>query len=596
MSAIDAGRRARMRRDRIVWIVAVGLFIGVLLLLFIWPAVMLILGAFRTGAPGQPGQWTIHGLVSTYTSGTTWRAVLNSVILSISASVISTSIGVFLAWVATRTTAPLRRLITPTLAIALTMPPLFFSLGWVMLANKENGSLNKLFDVVTGSSGAVLNVLSWPGLILLMGVFLSPVPYFLSIGPLQRVDGSLEEAARMTGAGALRVFWSVTLPVISPALIGIVALQLSGIFAAFDLPLLLGVPAHILVFSTQIYTDLNATFIPAYSSASSLSIILAVLVGIVLFTRQRLLGRRDFATISGRGYRPEPRDHGRIQWLFALAFVVIALIAFVLPLSQIVLGSFQPLFGLYSHLTLDNYRAVFSSSSVLASIRTTFVLAIVGGFAGMLLATVIAYIGLRSRRQWLRNFLQIVTWTPWAIPGVVLGLAFLWAYIPIPVLKQLYNTVWLLLIGFVVEVVPIASRAADGALAQVSEDLEESARVSGAGRVRAFGGIVLRLITPSFMAGWFLCALFVAGDLSLPILLASPTLQTSSVVAYNLYANGNSSEAAAVFCVVTAVIALAFGVASISRFFIRRAVRQRRVAVRAAIATGPTSMGAAGAP
>jgi iron(III) transport system permease protein len=374
---------------------------------------------------------------------------------------------------------------------------------------------------------------------------------------------------------------TITIPLLRPSMFGVFVLIASYAFSAFELPLLFGMPAGIQVFSTGVFRTLTASeATPNYAAASTLSIILMSLVASLVILRVLATRRRNYATITGKGFRPEPKNYGRIQYLFSAFFLLVIVIAGVVPLVMMILGSFQPLFGVPGSFSLDNYRAVFEDSASMSSIGLTITLAAVGGLISATIALLLAYVA-SKKSAWVKSFAAMVSWSPQAIPGVIVGLALMSAYLPIPGLRSLYGTVWLLLIGFIVVVIPIASRAVEGGLVQISSELEDAARVSGASAVQTFGSIVLKLVMPSFLAGWFLSGLVISGNLSLPVLLVSPNLQPAAVRAYDLYTQGYTTEAAALFLLLlAAIVALALVLACLfwavktlySRFTLQRSV------------------------
>jgi iron(III) transport system permease protein len=281
-----------------------------------------------------------------------------------------------------------------------------------------------------------------------------------------------------------------------------------------------------------------------------------VLVMLVLVIVQwRILGRRRFTTVTGKAARREAVDIGRWKWLGTTVIVLYGVFALVLPLGQLVLGSLEPYFGVYSHLSLTNYDTVLHTPGVTSAFTTTLLVSLAAGFVASGMAVWIAVTLQRSRSR-LRRLPDLTVWLLWAVPGITLGLGMIWAYLSVPVLKSLYATEWIVLIALVVGSTPIASRAVTGAIAQIGQELDEAARTAGASATRATVGILVRLILPSFMAAWFLTAIVSAGNLDIPILLASSTNQTVPLVAYNLFNNGSLAQAAAVFCIFIAAIAV----------------------------------------
>ncbi len=532
----------------------------VALVLFVWPVVMLLVGAFRTAPPGLGGHWTTHGFISAITSGSVWHAFANSLLLSGSTVLISTSLAVYLAWTVTRTRTPLRRLVTPIMVLVFTIPPLFFTLSWAMLGQYPVGLLNKVISDLFGS--APINIQSWYGMIGVSVMGATAAEYLLLLGPFMALDRSMHDASLVCGARRLETFIRIELPVMAPAVLGVMILGFVLGLSLLTVPLLLGAPAGIHVLPTEIYGYIDGRTPPDYAGASTIALMLVLVTLALVAVQWRILGGRRFTTVTGKGYRHEPADIGRWRWLGTAVIVLYGTFALVLPFGQLVLGSLQPYFGVYSHLSFTNYNTVLHTPGVRSAFTTTLVVSVVAGFVASSLAVWIAVTLQRSRSR-LRRLPDLTVWLLWAVPGITLGLGMIWAYLSVPVLKSLYATEWIVLIALVVGSTPIASRAITGAIAQIGQELDEAARASGASAARATLGILVRLILPSFLAAWFLTAIVSAGNLDIPILLASSNNQTVPLVAYNLFDNGSLAQAAAVFCLFIAAVAagLAVGLA-----------------------------------
>ena len=547
--------RKQVRRITVSRILT-GLSVIILSALFLLPILMMVLTAFRTGSPANPGPWTLGPFAETMTTASTWQVTFNSLVLALASSTIALIVGGFLAWVSARTLSPLRKYMTTAMAFLIFLPSLFYGLGWVMLTRGNNSPL----QTIISNLGLPIQIdfVGWMPMIFIVAGYVIPVAYMFMLGPIQKLDGAMDDAARVAGASKWGVLGRVTVPVLAPSMLGIFVLMTSYSFSAFELPLLFGMPAGIEVFSTAVFTTFSGvTGAPNYAGAASLSIILIVLVTGLVLLRSTILRNRSFTTVTGKGYRPEPRDFGRIQYLFSGLFIIVVLLCGALPLIQMVVGSFQPLFG-SGAWSMDNYHQVWSSRGTWQAVGNSIWLAVVGGFITMAIATPLAYVA-HKQGGWKRRFAGLVTWAPASVPGIIIGLALITAYLPIPGLRSLYGTLWFLLLGFIVVVMPIASRAIEGNVAQLSGELDDAARVAGAGPVGAFLRVVLRILAPSFFAGWFLSGLVIAGNLSLPALLSNASLQPVAVRAYNSYVLGETSQAAALFITLLAVLLLGGG-------------------------------------
>jgi iron(III) transport system permease protein len=547
----------------------------VVLVLFVWPVAMIVIGGFRTKPNG--GNWTLEGYQHAYTDHVTYEALLNSVIFTIAVTVIGMTVAIVAAWMVARTNIPGRRLITPMMLLLLAVPSLIYAISWDLVGTRNGGLLNHLLSTFFGVNSSPINIETWPGVILVSAMKAAPFAYFLIVGAFSRLDRSQEEASYLAGASRLQTFLRIDLSVLAPALLGTTILTIVLGLEAFDVPLILGTPAHIQVLSTQIYGFIN-NFTPSrYAEAAAVSQLLVMVVVLLVWLRSRFLGKREFTTV-GRGYVPAEWDLGRKRWIGTAVIAIFAAVVVILPMVQLVIGSLQPIFGIYGTYTTANYHAVFNDPDAGSAIVATILFAVVGGLIAMLLACVIAYMN-RYRKDLGSRFISTATWLPWAVPGVVLGLGILWAYLSVPGVSKLYGTDWILMVGLITVAIPAASRAAEGAIAQLPRDLGEAARVSGSRPSGALARIVVPLISPSFMAGWLLTGILIAGNLSVVILLSSPSTGTISTVAYGYYVGGNTAQAAALFCIMLAGLMVATAGLILLRFvlaFVVPSVRSRR--------------------
>jgi iron(III) transport system permease protein len=520
--------------------------------LFALPIVMLVIGAFRNAPPGLPAHWSFAAFGRTYTDPKSYSTLGNSVLLSAGGTALAIVVALVLAFLVSRTRTPLRTLVTPAMVLVVALPPLFYAISWGMLGNTSIGMINTAWRSVTGSDGSLFNANSWAGLLLVATVKGSAFSYLLLLGPFRAIDRSLEEAAQVSGAGRLRTLLGIDLVVLAPAITGVLILNFVIGLESFDVPLFLGTPAGIDVFATQIYSQITDSTPADYGGASALSLLLVVLVLLLVLLQWKVLGRRRYTTVSGKSYRTEPWDIGPWRWLGAAFIAVFMVLAIALPLVQLVLGSLQPFFGGGVYSTI-NYQTLLQDPATVTALWTTLGVALGGGLIAMALALLIVYAISHSESR-LRRVLDMLTWLPWAVPGVVLSLGIAWTFVSIPGLRNLYGSIVVVMTGLVISVIPIATRSVQPAIGQITRELEEASRVSGAPPLRMFFGIVLPLIMPSFLAGWFVVAIVISGNLAIPILLSSSQNPTVPLLVYQLYTQGQTSRAAALFVIVLGVL------------------------------------------
>ena len=533
--------------------------------LFVYPTVMVVVGAFRTSSPGFPGRWSVQGFIDAYAEPSTYELLWNSAAYSFATTAISLSLAVFFAWIVTQTNTPARRFVTPMMITLVALPFLFFGISWAMLGNSRVGLLNQIIRLVIPVEEGPINVRSWSGVIGVSVLKVTAIMYMLMLGVFRTLDPALREASLIAGVSRARTFFRIELSVLAPLLLALALMGFIRGLESFDVPLLLGSPVGIEVFATQIYAYLTNTLPPAYAQASALAVLVMIIMFVLVLLMWRFISKREFTTVGGKGNRLEIVDLKRWKYACTAAIVLYGLIALAFPLIQLVMGSLGPEFGVVStDLTLSHYRAVLSTPTVVSALRNTALVVIAGGFLAVSLAVLIAYIVQRTRSK-LRWFLEGATWLPWGLPGIVLALGMLWAYLSVPVLRGLFATIWIVTLGLIVVSAPIAVRLANAAIAQVHQQLEEAARIHGASRLRAVVGIVFRLILPSLLAAWLMVGVIMAGDLAIPVMLSGPSSQTVPVVVLQLMESGKPSEAAAVFSLMLAAMAACLALIALLR-------------------------------
>jgi iron(III) transport system permease protein len=561
--------------------------------LFALPIIMLGIGAFRNAPPGLPAEWSFDAFGRTFSDPNTYKTFGTSVFIAVVSSVLSVALALILVFLVARTTTPLRRFVTPVMVLVIALPPLFYAMSWGMLGNPHVGMINTLWFQLTGLDTPIVNSYSLTGLIAAMVIKGSGFCYMLLLGPFRAIDRSIEEAAQMSGAGRLRTIIGIDLAVLMPAITGVVILNLVIGFEAFDLPLFLGTPANIDVFSTQIYSFITDVTPADYGGASSLSLVLVVLVGALVWLQQVILGRRRYTTVSGKSYNTTPWNIGGWRWVGTALIVVYVVVGVILPLLQLVLGSFQPFFGGGKYSTI-NYEKLFNNPATMQALGTTILIAIIGGAVAMAIAFIAVY-AITHNETWLRRVLDGLTWLPFTVPGIVLALGLSWTYVTIPGLRELYGTVFLVALGLIVAAVPIATRALQPALIQINRELEDASRISGARPIRVVMGTVLPLVMPTFLAGWFVVAIVISGNLTIPVLLSNVKSPTVPFLVYQLTTMSQTSQAAALLVVELGI--LFFG--TLVLYFVQRLVwsrTRRRLKATIAATTARADVGDASEP
>ena len=518
------------------------LLIAVLMFLSVYPLSMLLYGSLHSTPPGMAGTFSLDGYQDVL-SRQSVVALFNTIGIAFAKTIPSLVIAVLLAWILARTDTPFRGTLEVLVTLPFFVPPILTAMAWGMLGNPQVGLLNQLYQWLTGSASAPINVYSYGGVVWHMMQYSVPFLFLLIVDAFRAMDPSLEEAARMCGASRLRTFRTVTLQLTLPALTSAAILSFIRGIENFESPLFFGSPAGIHVITTEIYDSINQRSPPQYQYATATSLVIMALLCLIVLLQWKLLRGRSFTTISGKGYSPGVMRLGRWRWVtfsFCMLFFVVTV---VLPIGQLLIGSFFKFFGFYEWdmLTLEHYQAVFASGEFWRGFGNTMLLGLVGASATMVLGGLVAYISVRTKWRG-RSLIDAMAWLPWMMPGIVLGVGFLWGFALLPHAVPIYGTIWALLLAYISLGTPLSVRVMSSAYAQLSFDLEECSRVHGASWLQTMWRIMIALAWPSFAVGWVLVFFGIMRELSASVLLYSVGSEVLSVVLLKLWVNGNAEQ------------------------------------------------------
>jgi len=521
-----------------------GLTFLALLLAFlsVYPLSMLLYGSLHSTPPGVAGTFTLEGYREAFTQQSV-VSLLNTVGISLAKTVPSLGLAILLAWILARTDTPFRGTLEALITLPFFIPPILTAMAWGMLGNPQVGLLNQVYQWATGSDAAPINVYSYGGVVWHMMQYAVPFLFLLIFDAFRAMDQSLEEAARMCGASRLRTFCTITMQLMLPALTGATILSFIRGIENFESPLFFGTPAGIRVITTDIYDSINQRSPPEYQYATAISFVIMALLFLIVLLQWRILRGRSFQTVTGKGYSPTVIKLGKWRWATFAFCILFFFVTVVLPVGQLLIGSFFKFFGFYSRdmLTLDHYREVFASSDFWRGFGNTMLLGFFGATLTMLLGGAVAYISVRTKWRG-RLLIDAMAWLPWMMPGIVLGVGFLWGFALLPHAIPIYGTIWALLLAYISLGTPLSVRVMSSAYAQLAFDLEECSRVHGASWLQTMWRIVIALAWPSFAVGWVLIFFGIMRELSASVLLYSVGSEVLSVVLLKLWANGNAEQ------------------------------------------------------
>lgn len=519
----------------------------VLLYLIVVPIGFLIYGSFSTGQPGSPGQLTVSGYSRILSESATYWLIGRSLVYGFGSALVALLIGGSFAWLLQRTDVHGRRVASFLALFPLFIPSVLSTLAWVMLLDNRIGIINLWLQSLFGLHAAPLNVYSLPGMIWVCGISQAPLTFLWLLPAFAAIDPSLEEAAAMSGKPTWQVIRTITLPLLRPALLGAYLISLVLCLEDITVPILIGLPARVNVFSSLIYTDV--TQVPSdATSASVYSLILMVITFALALAYRRLTLRGErFYLVRGRGYRPSIIKLGRWRWPTTLAMYLVLLVIVGLPLLIMLWTSFTayvqvPSLSGFHHLTAAAYRTLFEDPTVPGGLEHSAVLGVVSAAIVMGLSLIGGWVVARSRYR-MRTALDLLIFVPIAIPGLVTGLSLMWLYLGLPV--PVYGTLTILGIAYVTRFIAYGARLVGSGFGRLHPELDEAAALSGAGWFRSLSTISIPLLVPTIMAGLVYVFIRSFTELSASLLLFSYNTEPYSVAAFNIWSGGLVGKTAA---------------------------------------------------
>jgi iron(III) transport system permease protein len=526
--------------------------------LVLTPLALMILNSFQTARPGQPIVWGLQGWVTAFSAPGIVSAMTNTFTLAITRQAIALLIGAFFAWLIARTDLPMKGTLEFFFWLSFFLPALPETMGWILLFDPKYGLMNQTLIDLGVISQPIFNIYSFWGIIWAhMGGSVS-VKVMLLAPAFRNLDAVLEEASRISGAGGTRTFFRIVLPVMMPAILVTTILGLIRSLEAFEIELLLGTPIGLQVYSTKIH-ELVTWEPPQFAPAMALSTVFLGVLLLMVAVQRRYIGKRNYETITGRGFSIRPTPLGRWRYPAFALVLTFALFVTVVPTVLLVTGTFMKLFGFFNIAdpwTLDNWRATLSDPVLMRSLWNTIAIGLGAGVAGVLFYALIAYaiVKTRQRGRWLLDFLS---WLPWSVPGILLGVALLWTFLQTKIFLPIYGTIYILMIAMLIKSMPFGTQMIKSVLIQLGGDLEEASKVCGARWFDTFRRVIFPLIMPALITVGLVGFISAARDISTVVLLGSGRSRTLSLLMLDFAAGAEFEKATVVAVIIVALVVVA---------------------------------------
>ena len=518
--------------------------LGLFLLVLIGvPVVMVILMSLRTGFPGEDVPLTLENFVEVYFDPGTYEILLNTLIFSVSTIAVALAFTVPLVWILMRTDIPLKKTIYVLLTIGILIPVFLRTIAWIILLSPRIGLLNKWLQQLFDLTSPPFNLYSITGMAFIQGVSFVPGAFFMLAAAYRAMDPSLEEAAYTSGAGKLRTFLKINIPITLPAIAAVMVYLFMTAIAVFEVPAIIGMPSRILVLSSLIYSATSpATGIPNYGIAGAYGAIMLVLGLTLAFLYVRLVKQgKKYTVITGRGYRPRELALGGWKWA-AIGFVFFYLsIEVFIPFAVLVWASVLPYLQLpsataWSSMTLKHYYEIPLHVGALPFINTVILMFAVPTLT-MIVSILVSWVVIRTQVSF-RGTMDTLAFVPHAVPGILMAVGLAYLGLAYRDIFPLYGTVIIIIIAHTINWIAYGTRTTNSVMIQVHRELEEAGRVSGASAPKVLWKIVLPLIAAGVLNSWIWIGMLSYREVTMALTLYTRHNVVVSTVIWQFWGSG----------------------------------------------------------
>src|SRR6266404_5335071 len=488
-------------------------------LLVLYPVAFLLQAALNVGDP-EARPPTAYGFDNFAGLLAYPQIILNTLTVSLAATVMALVLGFVMAWIITRTNVPGRRLFEQMMVVPYYLTPLLGALAWSLLGTPESGFLNQVYRALGGSE-YLIDINTPYGIAWVMALFEGSVAFVMIGAVMKCMAPALEQASQVLGAGRIRTMLRITLPLVLPGVLGAAIFVFAEMLGSFSAALVLGLPSRFYVVTTAMY-QLVSQYPPQFPRAAAMGVSLFGVMFAMVYVYRRIIRAGSYATITGKAFRPRVMDVAGLRWpLLALCGAYLG-IAVVLPVVTLLYASFQRLataFPRASNFTLANYETALSLDAVRTALWDSLLLGLGTASIGVVLMGFLAWMIYRSRLPGV-GAIEYVLMFPQAVPRLVFAFGMLWAWLIFPI--PIYGTLWLLLIAYLTVFLPLGLRTIAGVMLQIDRSLEESAQMCGASWGYRMRTVTMPLLRPGLIATWLLLFIASVRELGASILLMGP--------------------------------------------------------------------------
>lgn len=529
------------------------LSIAILVVVVAFPVLLILFNAFWV-----EDHFNFSGAIEILKEPETFKALMNSLIIAGMSTIGSTIVGTFFAWLVTRTDMPHKKFMKSMFLVPFMLPSFIGAMAWKMLLSPNAGFINRFFMDNLGFDGPIFNLYSYYGISAVEVMYLFPFVFIQVCGALERMDPTLEESARISGAGLFTITRKITIPLVLPSILSGALLIMLYSMAHFGTVAVLGIENGIYNIPVLIYERIHQSggSFESIRTGTVLATVLVISAACIIWAQRKILGSGHYQIIGGKSFRPMELKLRGLK--YPLMFFCFAYIAFtiVLPTVVIFLVGGLSTYGLSftpENLSLDNFKFILfeydvTRDAIFNSVTLGLTAAIITMFAGVMISYVIVKMDVKGK-----GLLEFLGMLPFSVPGSVIALGVILAWSG-QFGINLYNTVWIILVAYIARYMAFSLKANSAALEQVHDSLVEASRACGATMWQSLKDIVLPLVKPGMFAAFFLIFLPSLRELTVSIMLYAPTTRTIGVAIYTLNEDGETVISCALAAIALIII------------------------------------------
>ena len=495
------------------------------------------------------GSFSLEGFKRIYSYPLNWTCLKNTLITAGLAMVFGVLLAFPLAWLVGRTNLYGKKFFRTLFVMTYMVPPYVGAMAWLRLLNPTVGTLNTLIMSIFRLESAPFNIYSIGGLVWVLTTFYYPYAFITISRAMEKMDPSLEEASRISGASPFKTLMTVTLPLMLPSIVAAALLVFVAAASCYGIPSIIGAPGQIYTVTTRIVDYVYIGSQEGLTDATNLAVFLMAIALIVLYVSNFVVGKREYITVSGKSTRPNIVDLGKWRIPITVVVSLFAIVVVAIPFATVFMTSFTMNMGKSifetGNITFKYWHTILTRKSILGSGQNSLISAAWAASLGMIICLIMAYLLKRTtvKGKGVPDFLITVGS---GSPSVVIALALIMTMSGRFGIN-IYNTMFIMVVAYMIKYMMMGMRTVVSAFSQISPSLEEAAQISGSGWIRRLKDVVFPLIVPSIVAGWFLIFMPCFYELTMSNLLYSNNTKTLGVelFTYQTYHSQQTASALA---------------------------------------------------